>query len=167
MAALEETSDPSRSVSPRGPVFVDASGKRLRRVKLTGLGALGLVAGYVVLLLVAFIGGSNVAAPFLPLTAGPAHELPQPTQVPANPPPGAQPSEARLTEPVARGAVQGPVTAVQAPATPASAAPAPQINSPAILPAGPVAAPAPSATAPGKSETAPGQATRPSAPPHP
>lgn len=167
MVVLEETSDPLRSVSPRGPVFVDASGKRLRRVKLIGLGALGLVAGYVVLLVVAFIGGSNVAAPFLPLTAGPAHELPQPTQVPANPAAGPQPSEARSTEPVARGAVQGPVTAVQAPATPASAPPAPQINSPAIVPAGPVAVPAPSAIAPGKSETAPGQATRPSAPPHP
>lgn len=167
MVGLEETSDPSRSVSPRGPIFVDASGKRLRRVKLIGLGAFGLVAGYVVLLLVAFIGGSNVAAPFLPFTAGPAHELPQPTQVPANAVAGPQPSEDRPAEPAARGAVQGPVTAVQAPATPASAPPAPQINSPAILPAGPVAVPAPSATAPGKSETAPGQATRPSAPPHP
>jgi hypothetical protein len=168
MVSFDESSDQWRSASPRGPVFVDASGRRLRRVKLIGLGALGLVAGYVILLLVAFIGGSNVAAPFLPLTAGPAaHDLPPSTPAPDSPAAGLQASEPRSAEPAARAAVQAPVTAVQAPVTPGSAAPAPQINSPAMQPAAPVATPAPSTTAPGKSSTAPGQTTRPSAPPHP
>jgi cytoskeletal protein RodZ len=171
MVTFEETSDQSRSVSPHGPVFVDASGKRLRRVKLMGLGALGLVTGYVILLLVALIGGSNVAAPFLPLPAGPAaHELPQPPSAAANPAPGLQASEARWAEPAARTEVQGPANPVQAPVSQSAAAPAQQVNSAAMqpaAPAAPVATPAPSATAPGKSSTAPGQTTRPSAPPHP
>jgi len=177
MVTFEETSDQSRSVSPHGPVFVDASGKRLRRVKLMGLGALGLVAGYVILLMVAFIGGSNVAAPFLPLTAGPAaHELPQPPVAAANPAPGIQASEAQRAEPAARTEVQGPANPVQGPDSQSAAAPAQQVNSAAMQSAAPaapvatavpVATPAPSATTPGKSATAPGQATRPSAPPHP
>ena len=173
MVAFNEMSE-SRSASQRGPVFVDASGRRLRRVKLVGLGALGLVAGYVILLLVAFIGGSNVAAPYLPLTAGPAaHDLPPSTPAPDSPAAGLQASEPRSAEPAARAAVQGPVTAVQAPVAPASAVPlAPPIDTAAMQPAAPVApvaTPAPSTapTAPGMSGTAPGQTTRPSAPPHP
>jgi hypothetical protein len=166
-----ESSDQLRSASPRGPVFVDASGRRLRRVKLIGLGALGLVAGYVILLLVAFIGGSNVAAPFLPLPAAPAaRDLPSSPVAPASPTTGLQASEPRTAEPAAPAAVQAPVA-------PASAVPlAPPIDTAARQPAAPRATPAPSTaptapgksgTAPGKSGTAPGQTTRPSAPPHP
>ncbi|MGZ6055715.1 MAG: hypothetical protein ACXWOV_09070 [Isosphaeraceae bacterium] len=179
MVAFDESSDQWRSASPRGPVFVDASGRRLRGVKLIGLGALGLVAGYVILLLVAFIGGSNVAAPFLPLPAAPAapaaRDLPSSPAAPASPAAGLQASEPRSAQPAARAAVEAPVTAVRAPVTVvqaqvASAGPlAPPIDTAARQPAAPVATPAPSTppTAPGMSGAAPGQTTRPSAPPHP
>jgi hypothetical protein len=173
MAAFEETSDQSRPASPRGPVFVDDSGRRLRRLKLIGLGALGLVAGYVILLLVAFIGGSNVAAPYLPLPANPvARDLPSSPSGPASPADG-QAKEAGSAEPAARAAVQAPVTAVQAPVSPAPAVPlALPANTAAMQPAAPVApeataAPSAEPTAPGMSGTAPGQTMRPSAPPHP
>ena len=87
MLAFDETSDQPGSAQPRGPVFVDQSGRRLRLVKLLGLGSLGLVAAYVVLLVVAFIGGSNVAAPYLPLppaAAPAAHDLPSSPPAPAS-----------------------------------------------------------------------------------
>ncbi|HEY8701964.1 MAG TPA: hypothetical protein VIM08_13570 [Arthrobacter sp.] len=162
MAALTETSDPLKSPSPRGPVFVDASGRRLRRVKVIGLGALGLVAGYVVLLLVSFIGGSNIAAPYLPLpvpAAAPARDLP------SGPAPegGVHPTseeQAAGPAPAAFGAtVTGPSAAPAAP--PATAA--------GVQPAAPAAASTPTTepTNPGKSATAPGQTTRPSTPTHP
>lgn len=160
MVAFDETSDQSQSASPRGPVFVDASGRRLRLVKLVGLGALGLVAGYVVLLLVAFIGGSNVAAPYLPLPAAPAapaaRDLPSSPSAPAS----------NAAEPAAAAAFQVPVTGPSAVPT------APPINGEAMQHAAQFATDTPPApgtepTSPGKSATAPGQATRPSTPPHP
>lgn len=175
MEAFDETSDQPRSASPRGPVFVDASGRRLRRVKLIGLGALGLVAGYVILLLVVLIGGPNVAAPYLPLpllaapaapVAPAAHDLPSSPSAPASNAAGLPASEARSAEPAAPAAFQTPVT-------PPSAVPiAPRINGEAMQHAAPLASgttPAASTepASPGKSETAPGQTTRPSTPTHP
>ncbi len=183
MEAFDDSSGQWRPASPRGPIFVDASGRRLRRVKLLGLAALGLVAGYAVLLLVAFMGGSNVAAPFLPLPAAPAaRDLPSSRAAPASPPAGP-----RSAGPAAAGAVPAPVTAVRTPVTAlqaraataqatAAASDVPSarpIATSAQQPAAPVATSAPSntpsvaPTAPGKSGTAPGQATRPSPPPHP
>jgi hypothetical protein len=167
MAAFDETSDESRSASPRGPVFVDGSGRRLRFVKLIGLGALGLVAGYVVLLLVAFIGGSNVAAPYLPLPPAPAapaaRDLPSSPSAPAS-------NAAGLPDRAAAGAAPA---AFQAPVTAPSGIPvAPLINGEALQHAarfspGTPPAPGTEPTSPGKSESAPGQTTRPSTPPHP
>jgi hypothetical protein len=167
MVAFEETSDQSRSASPRGPVFVDASGRRLRLVKRIGLGALGLVAGYVVLLLVAFIGGSNIAAPYLPLPPAPAapaaRDLPSSPSAPASNVAGLPGREA---EPAAPAAFQAPVTA------PSALPVAPPINGEAMQHAAPFApetlpAPGTEPTSPGKSATAPGQTTRPSTPTHP
>jgi len=191
MKAPEKTSDQLPAISTRGPVFVDASGRRLRRVQLIGLGVLGLVAGYVVLVLAAFIGGSGVSAPFLPVpaAAGP-HETP--TSRPSVDP------RAGLTGPVvpvveqSPAAVPVPVSAVTAvppaaatavvpaaPAAPAAApAPAPPAAPAAPGPSGTVTgsgatapgssgtAPGSSAIAPGASGSAPGQATRPTAPAH-
>lgn len=160
MAAFDETSDQPRSALPRGPVFVDASGRRLRRVKFIGLGALGLVAGYVVLLLVAFIGGPNIAAPYLPLPPAPA-ALPSSPSAPAS---NALPDrEAEPAEPAAPAAVQAPVTA------PSAVPVAPPINGKRAVPSasGSSTAPSTEATSPGKSATAPGQTARPSAPTHP
>lgn len=167
MEAIDETSGQSRSAPPRGPVFVDESGRRLLLVKLVGLGALGLVAGYVVLLLVAFMGGSNVAAPYLPLPAAPAAR-----DVPSSPPPPQASDEA--TPPAQQGEPAEPAPAAfQAPVAGPSTVPvAPSVNDTTVDRAAPSAPVTPQeaiteATSPGKSGTAPGQTTRPSAPPQP
>jgi hypothetical protein len=165
MAAFEEMSDQSRSALQRGPIFVDASGRRLRRVKLIGLGALGLGAGYVILLVVAFIGGPNVGAPYLPLPAAPAAlDLPSSPPAPAPVADGFQANEDRAAEPAVLDAAQVPATA------PSTVPEAPPINAAVVQPAAPapVATSAPSTepAAPGMSGTAPGQTTRPSAPSH-
>ncbi|MBB6402796.1 hypothetical protein [Arthrobacter sp. AZCC_0090] len=168
MAAFEETTDQPQPAPAHGPVFVDASGRRLRRVKLVGLGALGLVAGYVVLLLVALFGGPNVAAPFLPLPAAPKAAAPVAPEVGEVPSPpsnaaGLPSSDSRLPVPLAPAAFE---TA----AAPLSPVPATQaINGAAVQHGAAIAAPTPSAspTSPGKSGTAPGQTTRRSTPTHP
>ena len=173
MLAFDETSDQSSSAQPRGPVFVDESGRRLRLVKFLGLGSLGLVAGYVVLLVVAFIGGPNVAAPYLPL---PPAAAPAAHDVPSSPP---APSSSDAAPPAAQAVPAGPAAqaAYQAPAAGPAAVP---VTPPTggmetgtevhkAPPSAPVrdGAPVTEPTAPGKSGTAPGQATRPSAPPQP
>jgi hypothetical protein len=176
MAAFNRTSDQPGSASPRGPVFVDASGRRLRRLKLIGLGALVLAGGYVILLLVAFMGGPNVAAPFLPLPAAvkplapPAAPAARGLQSSPSTPPsnadGLPTGEGRLPAPSTPAAFGVPVT------SPSPAAVAQPINGAAAQHAAsfaPVASSAPSTspTGPGKSGSAPGQATRPSTPTHP
>ncbi|MGX5714677.1 hypothetical protein [Arthrobacter sp. MAHUQ-56] len=177
MKAPEKTSDHPRPVPTRGPVFVDASGRRLRRVQLLGLGVLGLVAAYVVLVLAAFIGGSGVSAPFLPVPAAAgAHDLP--TAPPVSPEPGPRPADG-LPGPAVPAVIGSPAAvAVDAPAAPPvdSAAAAP--TAPAAPVAAPVAtavpaepgmsgtAPGSSGTAQGGKDTAPGQTTRPTAPAH-
>ncbi|WP_284982992.1 hypothetical protein [Arthrobacter sp. efr-133-TYG-118] len=179
MAAFEETTDQPQPAPARGPVFVDASGRRLRRLKLIGLGALGLVAGYVVLLLVALLGGPNVAAPFLPLPDAPkppavpaapaASDLPSSPSAPASNAAGLPTSEARFPAPPAPAAFGAAVTSTSPTAVP------PAINGSALQHASPFApfvpvvgpTPGSSPTSPGKSGTAPGQATRPSTPTHP
>jgi hypothetical protein len=163
MPAFEETPAQPQTTSPRGPVFVDDSGRRLRRIKLIGLGGLGVVAGYVVLLLVAFVGGSNVAAPYLPLPVVPmAADLPSSPPAPASDAAGPPASEAGSAVPAAAVPVPVPV-----PVNASSAVPiAPPTESAPKQPAAPVA-PSTDLTAPGMSGTAPGQTNRPSAPPHP
>lgn len=174
MLAFDETSDQSSSAQPRGPVFVDESGRRLRLLKFLGLGSLGLVAGYVVLLVVAFIGGPNVAAPYLPLP--PAAAAPAAHDVPPSPP---APSSSDAAPPAAQAVPAGPAAqaAFQAPAagpvavpeTPPTGGTKSGTEVHKAPPSEPVqdAAPVTEPTAPGKSGTAPGQATRPSAPPQP
>ncbi|MCU6482542.1 hypothetical protein [Arthrobacter sp. A2-55] len=144
--------DPNATLSapPHGPVFVDASGRRLRRIKVMGLGVLGLAAGYVILLLIAFLGGPNAAAPFLPLGISPA----APAAVPAAPPASHRPTS--TATPLSNG---GPLQASErqsgaAPGVPGTAAAG------CALGAG-------AAAAPGKSGSSPGQAKRPTPPAHP
>ncbi|TQJ61365.1 hypothetical protein FBY30_3657 [Arthrobacter sp. SLBN-83] len=166
MKAPEKTSDQPRAESARGPVFVDASGRRLRRIQLIGLGVVGLVAAYVILVLAAFIGGSGVSAPFLPLPAAAG-----PRETPSSPPP--VDPRAGLTGPAipvveqSPAAVPLPASAVTAvppvagpavvPAAPAAPAPAPAAAPvPAPAPAAAGTAAASGATAPGSSGTAPG-----------
>ena len=167
MTARDKRSDQPRAEAPRGPVFVDASGRRLRRVKLFGLGALGLVAAYVILLLVAFVGGSNISAPYLPLPAAVrAPDL-------ASPPPAPASDAASLPEDDALPPRTGVPVAVEGPAPAPAADPVTgQVDNVAVeapVPAAPVATAVPTGkeAAPGLSGTAPGQATRPSAVPRP
>ncbi|MDQ0028442.1 hypothetical protein [Arthrobacter bambusae] len=174
MAALNETPD-QQATAPRGPVFVDESGRRLRTLKFAGLAALGLVAGYVLLLLVAFMGGPNVAAPYLPLPAAanppaPAPVAPVARDLPFSP--SAPPSDSTgLPSGGARLAAPSPTTALEALVTsPVPAAQAPTVAStqqPARFAPGAVPAPSTGRTSPGKSGTAPGKAARPSTPTHP
>lgn len=170
MNALDEQPEPRRA--HRGPVFVDSSGRRLRLAKAGGLAALGLVAAYVVLLLVAFIGGSNVPAPFLPLPAAAGKpELPPPPPAPSSGA-GDRPAETPAPAPDAAyapgpGAVPGNVPAVPpAEITPAQPA-EPAAPAAVPVPADDATAPGMSGTDPGMSGTAPGQGTRPTAPAHP
>jgi len=150
MADLKQNPVRVQPLNPQGPIFVDASGRRLRKVKIAGLAAAALVAGYVVLLLIAFTGGSNVAAPYLPLPV-PAADRPAPSkeaQPTGNGTPAAEPVAPPAVEPLAQP------QAVPA-AAPATAAPQP------------ATAPAVTATNPAKNDEAPGQAKRRATPTHP
>jgi hypothetical protein len=61
------------------PVFVDASGRRQRRVRRIGRLLAVPAAGYVALLLVSALGGPGVSSPYLPLPdAGDHHRSPGP-----------------------------------------------------------------------------------------
>lgn len=156
MADLRENPVRVQPLASQGPIFVDASGRRLRKVKIAGLAASTLVAAYLVLLLLAFIGGSNVAAPYLPLPVPAAGERPAPSkeaQPAGNGTPAPEPSA-----PPAVGQPAAPVQAVPAADTATSAKPEPTTAAPTAQPA---------ATSPGKSDEAPGQAKRPSSPAHP
>lgn len=173
-----------------GPVFLDNSGRRLRYARVAGFAALTLVAGYVVLFFVAFFGGPDIVAPYLPKPAAvPRAEKPVPNDAPSSTPQPPAGAAAQLGTAPGAGAI--PVgQAVQG----VPAAPAAQGASPAtVAPAAPVApgakaqAPATSGSAgqanaaaapaqgsgqqtltePGKSGTAPGQTARPTSPPHP
>jgi hypothetical protein len=156
MADLRENPVRVQPLNPQGPIFVDASGRRLRKVKIAGLAAAALVAGYVVLLLLAFIGGSNVAAPYLPLPVPAAGDRPAPSKDAQ--PHGSGTPAVEPSAPPAVGQPAAPVQAVPAADPAASAAPGPTVVAPAVAPA---------ATSPGKSDEAPGQAKRPSTPAHP
>ncbi|MFC7596947.1 hypothetical protein ACFQU3_16640 [Terrabacter sp. GCM10028922] len=57
------------------PVFLDLTGRRLRRVRLLGASIALVVIGYVGLLLSAALGGPTIDAPFLPRPAAPTHGL--------------------------------------------------------------------------------------------
>ena len=145
---------PNASKSPSstaGPIFVDGSGRRLHRVRLFGAVVLAGVALYLAMIATAFIGGSDVAMPFLPSSAAGEASRPVPTTAPAP----------DLVQP---GAAQPDVPA-------ASDAPSPPEATEAVDPApSPTAAPdaaEPAADATGRSESAPGQTNSPEPPSRP
>ncbi|WP_168404574.1 hypothetical protein [Arthrobacter silvisoli] len=156
MADLRENPVRVQPLASQGPIFVDASGRRLRKIKIAGLAAAALVAGYVVLLLFAFIGGSNVAAPYLPLPVPAAGDRLAPSKEAQ--PPGSGTPAAEPSAPPVVGQPAAPEHAVPAADPATSAAPEPAAVAPTADPA---------ATRPGKSDEAPGQAKRPSSPAHP
>lgn len=159
MAVLPDTPEQSRSALRRGPVFVDDSGRRLRRLRILGLVALAVAAGYVVLLGVALVGGPNIAAPYLPQPAARTAQAAPSSEA------ATEESPSATNAPAGGGALAGggPAAAV----VPANVA-IPAETPAAAATGSPVqqAQPAPATTAPGKSGTAPGQ-TRRSSPPHP
>ncbi|MEE2523004.1 hypothetical protein V1639_11720 [Pseudarthrobacter sp. J75] len=182
MAAIDDLTTQSRSVQQGGPVFVDPSGRRLGRLKLLGLGAFVLVAGYAALLLVALMGGSNTAAPFLPLPAVPAAAEIQPTPAKPSPAQTHQPSnsnaaaglaaetgaQAQAPAPQSQPGTLDAATPVEdaAAVLPVEPQPAPSAAPPAADQAGGQAGAA-DGTAPGKSAEAPGKSVIPSAPARP
>ena len=193
MAPFRSTSKRS-AVPASGPVFLDTSGRRLRRARLAGFMALALVGGYVVLFFVAFFGGPDIVAPYLPKppAAVPRAEKPLPAHSPSSTPqhPAGAAAQVGTTAPgggtvSAQQAAPGIPAAPAVPAAPAAAVatavPVHGSRAQAAEPAGSTAqgnagatpAPVPqgqgqqTATEPGKSEAAPGQTARPTPPPHP
>ncbi|WP_431679344.1 hypothetical protein [Kitasatospora sp. KL5] len=104
------------------PVFVDTSGRRLRRVRRAGWLLAVPAAGYLALLASSLVGGPVLNAPFLP--ALPAHTATPAATVPAVPAPdrtesagaAAEPARAARTAPATR--TPGTTTGTRAPATP-------------------------------------------------
>lgn len=66
---------PSTGPAAPAPVFLDATGRRLKRARLAGGTVTAAVAAYVVLLLSAALGGPSIDAPFLPRPAAPTRGL--------------------------------------------------------------------------------------------
>lgn len=138
--------DPPASTEPSGPVFVDDSGRRLRRVRLVGALALAGVAAYLGLMAMAFLGVAEVSMPFLPNAAAPAdRERPTVEQAPA----------AVRPEPSA----PGPDSAPDAEMPPAADD---STTTPVVVEDPPPGEP--SVDEPGKSDTAPGQTHAPEPP---
>ena len=122
-------------------MFVDRSGRRVRRLRLFGGITLAGVVLYVSMIATAFFGGSDVSTPFLPQ---PQAESDAGRPLPANTP-APDPVQSGVAQPDESGASE----------TPSQTEPSPA----------PTAAPAePTPDAPGKSETAPGQTNAPEPP---
>lgn len=156
-AAVHQTLDPDatrpqpeRPVAPRrhavtAPVFVDASGRRQRRVRRLGLLLAVPAAAYIALLLSALLGGPGASSPYLPLpesaerpSGGPASGAPQreggdprrpataPTAVPEGRPGDASRTPASVAEPGA-ATTTGPSPAASTPPGAAKTTPAPAV----------------------------------------
>lgn len=143
----------------RRPVFVDASGQRLRWARIGGLVAVAGLVAYVGLVVSAFLGGPNVVGPLLPSALAPQHNaaesrhiLPSPPTATERPVPAPGTKDSPQIPPPAQviAPVVSQTSATQTPATASS-------PTPTTTPT----------TAPGRSATAPGQANRPPAPKKP
>ena len=147
MVRRSDTSSPSSSPATTRPVFVDGSGRRLRRLRLFGGITLAGVVLYISMIATAFFSGSDVAMPFLPLSQ--AHsdgaDRPLPANAPAPDPVHADPPAS--DEPAPSESPLQP--------EPGDPSPAPTSDPP---PAEPVA------DEPGRSEVAPGQTNSPEPP---
>ncbi|WP_051969741.1 hypothetical protein [Kitasatospora azatica] len=83
--ALDLPQPPVPALDDQAPVFVDASGRRQRRVRRAGRLLAIPAAGYVALLISSALGGPTVHSPLLPLPAPPPTSAP-----PSRPQPPAQ-----------------------------------------------------------------------------
>src|SRR5918994_3961941 len=147
MVRRSDTSSPPSSPTTTRPVFVDGSGRRLRRLRLFGGITLAGVVLYISMIATAFFSGSDEAMPFLPLSQ--AHsdgaDRPLPANAPAPDPVHADP--AATDEPAPSEPPSQPEPGEPSPAPTASPAPA-----------------EPVADEPGRSEVAPGQTNSPEPP---
>lgn len=153
-----------RASARHTPVFVDASGRRLRGVRVAAGIALTAALSYVGLLASAVLGGPTIEAPFLPQPPVAAQNAPIPSPQPTA-------SEARRVSPASpapRRTASLPAPIVRA--TPAPSTPAPDPGTAPVsdpTPAPQTSAPGPSADPPGKSGSAPGQTRKPTPPSRP
>ncbi|GAA2744905.1 hypothetical protein [Kitasatospora cinereorecta] len=116
-AQLDPATRPDRTVAaPPAPVFVDASGRRQRRVRRAGRLLAVPAAGYLILLASNLLGGPAVHAPFLPQPPAQSADTPsgaapgEPSQA-AEPDPAASPAATRrAAAPTTHRATDAPPT---------------------------------------------------------
>ncbi|RPF37415.1 hypothetical protein [Streptomyces sp. TLI_185] len=126
---------------PARPVFVDASGRRQRRVRRTARLLLIPTGGYVALLISTMLGGPTISAPFVPSPDTPHPTTPSATA--PDSPSGAGPAAKDATSGAADGnsrAAAGQSTASSATSEP-TATPTGTTSPTADATAGPTAAP--------------------------
>ncbi|MFF2149425.1 hypothetical protein, partial [Kitasatospora sp. NPDC058190] len=85
LAPVAPAVDPQPEASP-APVFVDASGRRQRRIRRLGVVLAVPAGGYLALLVSTLLGGPTVNAPFLPLPQAPAPSAPASADTPSGTP---------------------------------------------------------------------------------
>ncbi|MFF3600264.1 RodZ family helix-turn-helix domain-containing protein [Kitasatospora indigofera] len=130
-----------RGSAEPAPVFVDASGRRQRRVRRFGRLLVVPAVGYVILLVSTLLGGPTVQSPFLPSAQAPRPPVSTPPAAPTTASPTA---EARASTGPAPGKAAAPA---------GRTVPAPTATAPETAPAG--ASVAPATTAPGNSDSLP------------
>ncbi|MER5529869.1 hypothetical protein ABT075_35690 [Streptomyces sp. NPDC002677] len=137
-------SEPDTSENdPARPVFVDASGRRQRRVRRTARLLLIPAGVYVALLVSALLGGPTISAPFVPLPDTTPPAAPRAT-APGSPGgtghaagsagPGATDENALATSPRTASGQTGRPTAAATPATTATTAAPTATTSPTAVP---------------------------------
>ncbi|MCB5170082.1 hypothetical protein LG634_35425 [Streptomyces bambusae] len=165
---------PAAGGEPERPVFVDASGRRQRRVRRIGRLLVVPAAAYVVVLVSTLLGGPTLDAPFLPAPKAERRAVPAKTEefgAPNAGLPGTGGAERPAAEPVPdRSVTDGPAPSRRA-ATPSAGggaspdAGATATSAPTVGP-GPSAGPTLLPAKPGRGAgTPPGQARKPSARP--
>lgn len=171
----------SRAAPPETPVFVDPSGRRLRRVRWLTWCVLGVIGLYLALVVTALLGGPSIDSAFLPpLKARDGHQAVRPGG--AGPTQGRTAGSSRTGQDTSASPTQSVphdgtalvvagVTGTPVPTGSASAAPRPATTAPPTTVAAvpttgtrPTTTPSASGTDRGKSSTAPGKTRRPTPP---
>lgn len=126
--------EPAHTAATR-PVFLDASGRRQRRVRRFGRLLVIPAAGYVALLLSAALGGPTVSSPYLPLPAAGGHPAgvsgPRPGTHKAPDPTTGTPTDGGRTAGAAAGHRPAGTGGTSSPAAPPSESPTPTATTPA------------------------------------
>lgn len=149
----------SRGVTP---VFVDRSGRRLRRPRIALFAGIGLAAAYVVLIVVSLFGVPTVVSPMLAVPSHPQGATSSPTAKPSASPGGSAKPTPEVISPQQAAATTSTAT------RPSPAASAPATSAPKPTPSPTSSTPGSSGSAPGQSTTSPGKGptARPTPPGH-